>query len=327
MRRREFIKALSATALAWPNNVSGQQATLAIGFLGSESPTLSATYLRIFREALRQGGYIEGQNVLIKYAWAEGHNDRLPSLAADLISQNVNVIVAPVSTPAPLAAKKLTATIPIVFFTAGDPIALGLVQTLNRPGGNATGATSLAGELAPKRVELLHQLMPATKAMGLLVNSTNPSLMTSTTKVAQDAASISGVELHVVPVAAEAEFQGAFTRLIELGTISAVIAVDSFFTARREQLGTLALQNGIAAIYQFKDFAEAGGVMSYGGSLADAMRIVGLYTARILNGEQPAELPVQQSTKAELIVNLKSAKSLGINVPFSLLARADEVIE
>jgi putative ABC transport system substrate-binding protein len=283
--------------------------------------------LRIFREAFRERGYIEGENVLIKYAWAEGHNDRLPSLAADLISHNVNVIVAPVSTPAPLAAKKLTATIPIVFFTAGDPVALGLVQTLNRPGGNATGTTSLAGELAPKRVELLHELMPATKGMGLLVNSTNPSLMTSTTKAAQDAASTLGFELNVVPVGAAADFQGAFTRLIELRTLAAVIAADSFFTARREQQGRLALQTGIAAIYQFRDFAEAGGVMSYGGSLTDAMRIVGLYTARILNGEQPAELPVQQTTKAELVVNLKSAKSLGINVPLSLVARADEVIE
>ena len=226
MRRREFIAGLGGAAVAWPSNVRSQQAKPTIGFLGSESPTLSATYLRIFREALRQGGYFEGQNVLIKYAWAEGHNDRLPSLAADLIRQNVNVIVAPVSTPAPLAAKKLTATIPIVFFTAGDPVALGLVQALNRPGGNATGATSLAGELAPKRVELLHQLLPGTKSIGLLVNSTNPSLMTSTTKAAQDAASTLGVELHVVPVAAEAEFQGALTRLIELRTIAAVIAVE-----------------------------------------------------------------------------------------------------
>ena len=301
--------------------------TPTIGFLGGESPGLSATYLRIFRNALRQAGYIEGQNVTIKYAWAGGHNDRLPDLVADLITQDVRVIVAPVSTPAPLAAKQLTTAIPIVFFTAGDPVGLGLVQTLNRPGGNATGVTSLAGELAPKRVELLHELIPATKAIGLLVNSTNPSLMKPTIQAAEDAASILGIELHVVPVAAEAEFQHVFAKLNDSQTTAAVIAVDSFFTARREQLGELALQTGIAAIYQFRDFAEAGGVMSYGGNLANAMRIVGLYTARILNGEKPAELPVQQTTRAELVVNLKSAKTLGINVPLTLLARADEVIE
>jgi ABC-type uncharacterized transport system substrate-binding protein len=185
----------------------------------------------------------------------------------------------------------------------------------------------LAGELAPKRLELLRELMPATKAIGLLVNSTNPSLMKPTTDAAQDAASKLGVELHVVSVASESEIQNAFARLIDLRTTATVIAVDSFFTARREQLGELALQTGIAAIYQFRDFAEAGGVMSYGGSLGNAMRIVGLYTARILNGEKPGELPVQQTTKAELVVNLKSAKILGINVPLPLLGRADEVIE
>ena len=256
MRRRTFIAALGSAAV-WPDIVFSQGAKRTIGFLGSESPALSTAYLRIFREALRQGGYVEGQNIQIKYAWAAGHNDQLPNLVNDLINQDVSIIVAPVSTPAALAAKKITATIPIVFFTAGDPVALGLVQTLNRPGGNAT----------------------------------------------------------------------AFASLIGSQTTAAVIAVDSFFTARREELGRLALQTGIAAIYQFRDFAEAGGVMSYGGSLLNAMRIVGFYTARVLNGEKPEELPVQQTTRAELVVNLKSAKSLGINVPLPLLGRADEVIE
>ena len=326
MNRRAFIAGLG-TAAAWSDIVFSQGAKPTMGFLGSESPALSTAYLRIFREALRQAGYVEGQNVQIKFAWAAGHNDQLPNLVKDLINQDVSIIVAPVSTPAALAAKKITATIPIVFFTAGDPVALGLVQTLNRPGGNATGVTSLAGELAPKRVELLRELMPATKAIGFLVNSTNPSLMKPTTEAAQDAARTLGVELHVVPVSAEAEFQNAFASLIGLQTTAAVIAVDSFFTARREELGRLALQTGIAAIYQFRDFAEAGGVMSYGGSLLNGMRIVGFYTARILNGEKPEELPVQQTTRAELVVNLKSANSLGIAVPLPLLGRADEVLE
>jgi putative ABC transport system substrate-binding protein len=327
MRRRDFVRAFGAATIAWPSGARSQQAKPVIGFLGSESPPLSATYLRIFREALREAGYVEGENVVIKYVWAEGHNDRLPGLAADLISQNVNVIVAPASTPAPLAAKKLTTKIPIVFFTGGDPVALGLVQSLNRPGTNATGTTSLAAELAPKRLELLHELMPTAKTTGLLINTTNPTLMTSITNAVRNAASVLGIEVRVVPVTAEADFEGAFAKFVELRVTPVVIAIDSYFTARREILGKLALQNGIAAIYQFRDFSEAGGVMSYGGSLRNALRIVGLYTARILNGENPGELPVQQSTNVELVVNLKSASSLGIKVPQTLLARADEVIE
>jgi putative ABC transport system substrate-binding protein len=327
MRRREFIAAIAVVTAVWPGNVRGQQPKPLIGFLGSDTLAHSASYLRIFRESLRRAGFIEGENVSTRYAWAEGHNDRLPGLVADLISQGVNVIVAPASTPAPLAAKKLTSTIPIVFFTAGDPVALGLVQSLNRPGGNATGTTSLAGELAPKRLELLHEMLPAAKAVALLANATNPALMTSTIKAVKNAANVMDVELHTVSVASEGEFAGAFAELKELQVRAAVIAIDSFFTARRELLARLALQNGIATIYQYRDFAQAGGVMSYGGSLDDAIGVVGLYTARILKGEKPSELPVQQATKAQLVVNLKSAKYLGITVPTDLLGRADEVIE
>jgi putative ABC transport system substrate-binding protein len=327
MRRREFIAAIAITTATWQTNARGQHAKPVIGFLGSESSAQSATYLRLFRESLRQAGFVEGANISIRYAWADGHNDRLPGLVADLISQGVNVIVAPASTPAPLAAKKLTTTIPIVFFTAGDPVALGLVQSLNRPGGNATGTTSLAGELAPKRLELLHEMLPAAKVVALLANATNPALMTSTIEAVQNAASAMGIELRTVSVASEADCVSAFAKLKESQVKAVVIAVDSFFTAHRELLARIALRNGIAAIYQYRDFAQAGGVLSYGGSLDDAIRIVGLYTARILQGEKPENLPVQQATKAQLIVNLKSAKYLGITVPAELFARADEVIE
>ena len=236
----------------------------------------------------------------------------------------MSVIAAPATTPGALAAKAATETIPIVILTAGDPVALGLVASLNRPGGNITGATSLAGELAPKRFELMHELLPKATVLALLVNPTNPVL---TTRETEAAAATLGVELHVLQARTEREFDGIFVRLSEVRAGGIVIAVDSFFTARREQLGQLALRNRVPAIYQSRAFAEAGGVMSYGGSLADGFLLVGLYTGRILKGDKPADLPVQQTTKAELIINLKTAKALGISVPLPLSGRADEVIE
>ena len=226
-----------------------------------------------------------------------------------------------------MAAKAATETIPIVIFTAGDPVELGLVASLSRPGGNITGTTSLAGELAPKRLELMRELIPKATVLALLVNPTNPVLMETTTREAKAAADTLGLQLHVLHARTEPEFERIFATLSELRASGLVIAVDSFFTARREQLGQLALRHRVPAIYQSRDFAEAGGVMSYGGSLADGFRLVGVYTGRILKGDKPADLPVQQITKVELIVNLKTAKALGLEVPPTLLARADEVIE
>jgi putative tryptophan/tyrosine transport system substrate-binding protein len=251
----------------------------------------------------------------------------LPALAADLVRRQVNVIATPGTTPAALAAKAATTTIPIVFFTAGDPVALRLVASLNRPGGNLTGATSLGGDLAPKRLELLHQLMPTATVMAALVNPSNPALAESTARKLQEAAHSLALRLHTLRASTERDFDPVFRELVRLRAATLVIAIDSFFTARREQLGALALRHGIAAIYQDRDFAVAGGVMSYGGSLTEGYRLVGLYTGRILKGEKPADLPVQQLTRIELIINMKTAKALGVIVPPTLLALADEVIE
>jgi putative ABC transport system substrate-binding protein len=327
VQRREFITLLGGAAAAWPLAARAQQSTPVVGFLGSESSARSAKLLRFFHQGLREPGFVEGQNLAIEYRWADGQNDRLPALAADLAHRKVSVIAAPATTPGALAAKAATETIPIVIFTAGDPVALGLVASLNKPGGNITGTTSLAGELAPKRLELMRELIPKATILALLVNPTNPVLMEATKRDAQAAADTLGVELRVLHARTEREFDAIFARLSELRAGGLVIAVDSFFTARREQLGQLALRHRVPAIYQSRDFAEAGGVMSYGGSIADGFRLVGLYTGRILKGDKPADLPVQQTTKAELIVNLKIAKALGIEVPPTLLARADEVIE
>ena len=257
----------------------------------------------------------------IDYLWAEGRNDRLAGLAAELVRRGVDVIAVPATTPGALAAKAATATTPIVIFTAGDPIALGLVASLNRPGGNITGITNLSGELAPKRLELLRELLPMATDMVLLINPTNLTLMAATTTEAQAAAQMLGVKLHVLQAGMESEFDSIFTKLSQLRASGLVIAVDSFFTGRREQLAELALRHRVPAIYQTRDFAAAGGAMSYGGSLADAWRLVGSYTGRILKGEKPADLPVQQITRIELIINLKAAKSLGLTVPPTLLAR------
>ena len=328
MKRREFIALAGGAAVGWPLAGRAQQPVKpVIGFLGSESPALSASLLPFFHQGLRDLGYVEGQNVAIDYRWAEGRNNRLPALAADLVRREVTVIAAPATTPGGLAAKAATAIIPIVIFIAGDPVALGLIASLNSPGGNVTGTTSLAGELAPKRLELLRELVPTAADMALLINPTNPALMATTTKEAQAAARSLGVQLYILEAGTEREFDSVFTRVAQLRASGLVIAVDSFFTSRREQLAQLALRHRVPAIYQSRDFANAGGVMSYGGSLADGFRLVGLYTGRILKGEKPADLPIQQITKIELIINFKAAKSLGLTVSPALLARADEVIE
>ena len=328
MRRREFISLLGGAAAAWPVAARAQQRTMpVIGFLGSESPSRTARLLSTFRQGLDEAGYTDGQNVAIEYLWAEGQNERLPVLAAEFVRRQVNVIAVPASTPGALAAKAATSTIPIVIFTAGDPVALGLVASLNRPGGNVTGATSLGGELAPKRLSLMHELLPKASAMALLVNPSNPTLAKSTASDVQAAASTLGLELRVIHASTERDFDTVFASLRQMQAGALVIAVDSFFTGHREQLGAMTLRNGIAGIYQSREFAAAGGLMSYGGNLADAYRLVGVYTGRILKGEKPAVMPVQQATRVELIINMMTAKSLGIAVPTGLLVRADEAIE
>jgi putative ABC transport system substrate-binding protein len=327
MRRREFITLLGATA-TWPLAARAQQSALpVIGLLSSESPALFANLLDAFRQGLREVDYIDDQNVAIEYRWAEGQNNRLPALATDLVHRRVRVIAVPVTTPGALAAKAATTTIPIVISTAGDPVALGLVGSLNRPGGNITGITTLGQELAAKRLELMHELLPSATIMALLVNPANLALTASTTKEAETAAHTLGLQLHILQASTEREFDTVFATLSQVRASALVIAVDSFFTARREQLAALASRHRVPAIYQSRDFAEAGGLMSYSANLTEALRLVGLYTGRILKGEKPADMPVQQAAKVDLIINLKVAKTLGITVPNTLIGRADEVIE
>ena len=320
--RRRFLATLGG-AVAWPLAARAQQAMPAIGFLGSES---FEDRLRAFRQGLRDTGYVEGNNVAIEYRWAEGQNDRLPTLAANLVRIRVTVIATP-DTTAALAAKAATTTIPIIFFTAANPVEIGLVANLARPGGNLTGVTTLGLEVGPKRLELLHELVPAATTMALLVNPTSLALSERTTRDLQTAARALGLKIHVLHASTEREIDSAFATFAQLRAGGLVIGPDAFFTSRAEELAALALRHRVPAIYQFREFVEAGGLMSYGTDLTDGNRLTGVYTGRILKGEKPADLPVQQSSKAELIINLKTARALGLTVPLALLGRANEVIE
>jgi putative ABC transport system substrate-binding protein len=325
MKRREFITLLGGTAVMWPLATRSQQAMPVIGVLSSASSHDYVPMLAAFRKALGETGYVEGQNVKIEYVWADEQYDRLPALAEDLVRRQVSLIVA-AATPAALAAKPATSTIPIVFAIGGDPVRTGLVESLSRPGGNLTGAAHINVETAPKRLELMHELMPKEKVLGLLINPTNP-VAKSVTAAVQAAAGSLALELKVVHAHSDEEIDTVFASLPGMGVGALVIGTDPFFTSQSEKLGAISLRLAMPAIYQYRSFVEAGGVMSYGGSITDSYRHAGLYAGRILKGEKPGDLPVQLSTKIELFLNLKSAKALGLDPPLPLLGRADEVIE
>jgi putative tryptophan/tyrosine transport system substrate-binding protein len=324
--RRKFLATLGGAAVAWSVAARAQQPTMpVIGFLHTASPDAYALMLAAFHRGLHEAGYVEGRNVAIEYRWGAGQYDQLPALAADLVRRGVAVIAATGGESSVLAAKAATATIPIVFIST-DPVKLGLVASLNRPGGKLTGVNTLNTELVAKRLELLHELVPTATIIGALINPESPTAEALTSDL-HSAARILGLQLHVLHASTEREIDTAFRALAQLRAGGLVIGSDGFFNSRSEQLGALTVGHAIPAIYQYRAFAAAGGLMSYGGSIADWYRLAGGYTGRILKGEKPADLPVQQSTKAELIINLKTAHALGITFPISLLGRADEVIE
>jgi putative ABC transport system substrate-binding protein len=330
MKRRAFLVLLAGAAAAsilCPCAARAQQSAIpVIGFLNSSSPDADGERVRAYRRGLSETGYVEGRNVTIEYRWADGQNDRLPSMAVDLVRRGVNVIVTG-GTPATLAAKAATRTIPIVFIISTDPVAAGLVASLNRPGGNVTGVTGLNVELAPKKLELLHELLPSATTLALLVNPTNPIAAENQSRTVAAAARTLGLQVHILHSSAEGDFDSVFARFAQTSAGALVIGSDLFFTSRSQRLAALGLRHAVPSIYQFREFAEAGGLMSYGGSITDWGHQAGVQTGRILAGAKPADLPVHQATKLELFINLKTAKALGVEVPATLLARADEVME
>jgi putative ABC transport system substrate-binding protein len=326
VRRREFISLLGGAAAAWPLAARAQQPTMpVVGFLGSTSPDLYAHLVRAYRQGLSEAGYDEGRNVTIDFRWAESQYERLPALATELVDRRVTVIAAG-PLPAAVTAKAATTTIPIVFSIGVDPVAFGLVASLNRPGGNVTGVTNLNLELGPKQLEVLRELLPTATVIAALVNPTNPNADSHTSDL-QTAARKLGIQLQVLHASSERDFETVFTSLVQARASGLVIGADAFLLSRTKQLGALSARHAVPAINQFRKFVEAGGLLSYGSSITDSYRQLGVYTGRILNGEKPADLPVQQSTKVGLIINLKTAKTLGVEIPPTLLARADEVIE
>ena len=326
MRRREFITLLGGAAVAWPFAVRAQQKAMpVIGVLNSTSPGPFAPSLTAFRRGLSETGYFEGQNVTFEYRWAEGRYDRLPALAADLVARKVDVILTSGNSGI-VAAKGATSTIPIVFFGGGDLVAAGLIASLARPGGNLTGISIFGRELNPKRLDVLSELVPQTRLIAFLVNP-NSSIADQVIGDVREAARAKGLDLHVLKAGTEAEIDAAFAALVQLRVGALVVAADSFLGSRRDQLVTLAARHAIPAIYEWREFAEAGGLISYGPSLTGTWRQVGAYAGRLLAGAKPADLPVQQPTTFELVVNLTTAKALGLTVPPSILARATEVIE
>jgi putative ABC transport system substrate-binding protein len=324
MRRRDFIKVVAGSVAAWPLMARAQQTELpVVGYLNNSSPDDGEQRAAAFRRGLQEAGYVEGKNVAIEYRWGAQQIDRLYALAADLVRRRVTVIAAG-TTPAALAAQAATTTIPIVFELGSDPVRLGLVTNLNRPGGNITGVTSLIVEVGPKRLELLHELLPTTKVMALLVNPDDRALAQAATRETLSAARNRGLELHVLNVRSEGDFDAVFADIKRLRVGGLVIDPGSVVDHGIDKLAALTVRHAVPAIYQFRSFPTAGGLMSYGSDILDSYRLAGIYTGRVLKGENPAELPVVQATKFELVINLKAAKALGISVPPSMQARADE---
>jgi ABC-type uncharacterized transport system substrate-binding protein len=328
MRRREFIKVLGVSAVGWPLAVRAQQSAMpVVGYLGAESPERYGLRLSAFRQGLNEMGYNEDRDVIIEYRWANGQNDRLPTLAAELVRRQVNVIATPGSGLAALAAKSETTTIPIVFETGLDPILTGLVGSLSRPEGNVTGITSMNVDVTPKGLELLRELIPQSKSFSVLINPSNRLNFDIIMKRLEGSSRTLGLELHYLNAGTDSEVETAFSKLAQLRVGGLIIAADIFFNSRGQQLAALTLKHSVPAVHTVREFAVTGGLMSYGGNIKDSHRQAGIYTGRILKGEKPADLPVQQVTKVELCINLKTAKALGLNVPNTLIGRADEVIE
>ena len=327
MKRRAFVGLVGGVVVAWPLVARAQQPAMpVIGFLNSTSQEGYAARIAAFRKGLAEIGFVEGKNVAIEFRHADGHYDRLPAMAADLVRRQVAVIVA-IGASAALPAKAATTTVPIVFSTSGDPVALGLVASLARPGGNITGTARLNVEAGAKRLQLLHEMVPAATIFSLLVNPTNTALAEPQSKDTEAAARTFGLELHVLRASTDLEIDGAFETLVQLRAGGLMIGPDAFFNSRIARLAALAVRHGVPTIYQDRAFVAAGGLMSYAGNLGDGYRIAGAYVGRILKGEKPADLAVQQSTKFELCINLKTARALGLTIPTMLLAQADEVIE
>jgi ABC-type uncharacterized transport system substrate-binding protein len=325
MRRRQFITLLGGAA-AWPLAARAQAAMPVIGFLRQGSPEPNAHLIVAFRKGLGETGYIEGRNVAIEYRWAHDENDRLPKLAADLVRMRVAVIATPGSTAAAAAAKSVTDTVPIVFSGGGDPVEMGLVASLNRPGGNVTGVSSMSGELGAKRLGLIQELVPSAARFAVLVNPDNPLTGAYVADLRAAAAAI-GRQIEVLSATTSRDIDTAFRMLTEKPADALLVGPDALFVSRRVQLATLSARHGVPTVYPFRDDAEVGGLMSYGPSNTDLVRQAGIYTGRVLKGERPADLPILRATKFDLVINLTTAKALGLEVPATLLARADEVIE
>ena len=328
MRRREFIKVIAGSAAAWPLAARAQQPLMpVVGFLNAASAEGYTRQLTAFLKGLGEAGYVDGRNVTIEYRWADGRSDRLPAMVADLVQRQVAVIAA-TSTPAALAAKASTTTVPIVFETGADPVRLGLVANLNRPGGNITGVTQLSQEVAPKRLQMLHELLPMATSIALLINPSEPTAAETQSRDVLSAARNLGLELHVLNASSERDWEGVFAEVTKMRVGGLVIGGSPFFTSRTKQLGALALRHAVPTVYSYREFAMAGGLLSYGADIADAYHLVGNYTGRILKGDKPGDLPIQQATtKVEMYINLKTAKALGVSIPNTLIGRADEVIE
>jgi putative tryptophan/tyrosine transport system substrate-binding protein len=328
MQRRKFIMLLGGSVVAWPLGVRAQQPAMpVIGYLSGATLELMHEYVAAFHQGLADAGYVDGRNVSVEYQRAEGHNDRMPALAAEFVRRQVDIIAVGGSTPGALATKAVTKTIPIVFLVGTDPVKVGLVASLAHPGGNVTGVTILNVELIAKCLELMHNLMPASTTIAVLVNPANTSQTETEIEIVQAAARVIGVRVMILTASSPGEIDSAFATLVEKRVGSLVVSGEYFFLTQRERLVALAAQHAVPTIYAYREYIEAGGLMSYGTDNFDAHRRVGVNVGRILKGEKPADLPVQQITKVEMIVNLRTAKTLGLTFPQTVLGRADKVIE